>query len=71
MSLIYALHSLGLGTCCLNWSVTRERDLALRKDAKIDHSESIIMMIAVGNLPDNFSVANSSRKPVEEILVLR
>jgi nitroreductase len=68
MSLIYALHSLGLGTCCLNWSVTMERDKALRHEAGIDDSESIIMLIAVGHLPDTLSVACSPRRKTEEVL---
>jgi nitroreductase len=71
MSLIYALHSLNIGTCCLNWSVTYETDQALRRDAGIEDSETIIMMLAVGHLPDHFSVARSSRRKVEEILIIK
>ncbi|MDB9445941.1 nitroreductase family protein [Anabaena sp. CS-542/02] len=70
MSLIYALHSLGLGSCCLNWCVSHQTDKLLRKDAGIKESETVIMMLAVGNLPDELSVANSARKAVEEVLVL-
>lgn len=70
MSLIYALHSLGVGTCCLNWSATYERDQAVRVDAGIGESEAIIMMIAVGNLPDSLNVARSSRRKVEEVLTV-
>lgn len=69
MSLIYALHSLGVGTCCLNWSVTYQVDQALRCDAGISDSEIIIMMIAVGHMPDQFCVAQSSRKKVQDILI--
>lgn len=71
MSLIYALHSLGLGTCCLNWSVKLEKDRALRKEAEISDSEAIIMLIAVGHLPDTFSVASSPRRKTEEVLVIK
>jgi nitroreductase len=70
MSLIYALHSLGLGSCCLNWCVSHQTDKLLRKDAGIKESETVIMMLAVGNLPDELSVAKSARKAVEEVLVL-
>jgi len=69
MSLIYALHSLGLGTCCLNWSVEKELDQQLKKVTGISDSESILMMIAVGHLPDNLKITQSPRKSVQELLV--
>ena len=67
MSLIYSLHSLGLGTCCLNWSVEKETDAQLRKITNIPASENIIMLIAVGHLPDEFEVAISQRLPLDEV----
>lgn len=69
MSLVYALHSLGLGAICLNWSVEKEGDQALRQVAAIPDSEVVIMLIGVGFPPDKLKVAQSCRKPVEEILV--
>ncbi len=71
MSLVYALHSLGLGTCCLNWSVEYEVDRTLKNAVGIDDSESIIMMIAIGHLPENLKVAQSNRKKIEEVLFFR
>ncbi len=68
MTLIYALHSLGLGTCCLNWSKEMEDDLALRKIADIPEQENIIMLIAVGCLPDELYIPWSYRSPIEEII---
>ena len=70
MSLIYALHSLGVGSCCLNWAVTYEKDRDLRRDIEIAKSEVIIMMIAVGNLPKKFRVATSPRRSTQEITVI-
>jgi nitroreductase len=67
MSLIYALHSLGLGTCCLNWSVEQEVDRKLREIAKIKDSENIIMLIAVGHIPSQLMVAHSQRKALTEV----
>lgn len=71
MSLVYALHSLGLGSCCLNWSVEYEVDRALKNAVGIDDSESIIMMIAVGHLPENLKVAQSNRRNIQEVLFLK
>lgn len=70
MSLIYALHSLGLGTCALNWSATRAQDQQLRKTVPIPEEDVVIMMIAVGHLPETFRVAQSPRKPLDEVLVV-
>ena len=71
MSLVYALHSLGLGTCCLNWSVVYELDVALKKAVGISDSDSIIMMIAVGHLSKKLKVAQSARKDLEEVLIVK
>jgi nitroreductase len=71
MSVIYALHSLGLGTCCLNWSVEYKVDRQMRKAAGISDSEAVIMMIGVGHLPDEFMVAQSSRKKIDEVLIVK
>lgn len=68
MSLIYALHSLGLGSCCLNWSVEPEADRALKQRAGIASDQQIIMLIAVGHLPDQLTVAQSPRRPIEQVL---
>lgn len=68
MSLVYALHALGLGACCLNWSADKTQDLGLRKVVNFKESEAVIMMIAVGHLPDQFKVAKSSRKQLQHFL---
>ncbi|MBT9455300.1 MAG: nitroreductase family protein [Burkholderiaceae bacterium] len=68
MSLIYALHSLGLGTCCLNWSVEPQADRALKAASGIPTDHAVIMMLALGHLPDEFRVANSPRRPLTEVL---
>jgi nitroreductase len=69
MSLIWALHSLGVGTCSLNFCVEKETDAALRACADIPDSEAVIMMIAVGSLPEEFAVAQSPRRQLGEVIV--
>lgn len=68
MTLVYALHSLGLGTCCLNMSSTRAQDRGLRRDVAIRPNDTVIMMIAVGNLPDTYRVTESPDRPIEDLL---
>jgi nitroreductase len=68
MSLVYALHSLGLGTCCLNLCQNASEENRLRALVGITPHHSPVMMIAVGNIPETLSVAHSQRKLVKEVL---
>lgn len=70
MALCLSFHDLGYGTCCLNWSKEPEADRQMRAAAAIPSSEQIIMLIAVGTLPDEFKVARSYRPPVDRCLVV-
>ncbi len=67
MSFVYALHSLGLGSCCLNWSVSSKTDRAFRKTGFIPAEESVIMMVAIGHVRKGSRVASSRRLPVDRI----
>ena len=71
MSLVYALHSLGLASCCLTCGIDRHRLNELRKMFDIPGSHVITMMIAVGYPPEHFAVAQSTRKPLEDIFTVR
>ena len=68
MSLCLALHALGYGTCCLNWSKERADDRRLREAAKLPATEQVIMLLAVGCLPDEFQVACSSRLEIDQVV---
>ena len=68
MSILYSLHSLGLGACALNTSYSLQEELNFRKITKIKLDEEPIMMIAVGKLKPEFKVAQSHRKNIENIL---
>lgn len=68
MSLIYGLHSLGLGTCCLNWSKSKRTDRQLRRLLGLPENEVVLMMIAVGHLPEEFEVASSPRYPLSDVM---
>lgn len=68
MNLMLALHAVGLGSCPLNTCMPWLNSKRLKKAAEIEPHERIIMMIAVGNLPDEFCVAQSEKYPVEKTL---
>lgn len=67
MSIIYALHSLGIGSCCLNWSKGPLSDRKLRQCIDIPNEESLVMMLAVGYPNDSIKVCESPRDRVESI----
>lgn len=66
MSFVYALQSKGIGTCFLNWSVNFGTDMKLKKKLGIPSHYNIITAIAVGNFPDEFSVAQSPKLDLSE-----
>jgi nitroreductase len=70
MTLVYALHSLGLGTCMLAWNAAPDVDDALRAAARLDDAEDVAMLIAVGHLPDTLNVPVSTRYPTGTVATL-
>lgn len=70
MSLMYSLHSLGLGCCPLASNFGRQYDQNLRSVACIAEDEVPIMMMALGYLPDEVVVPVARRKPAEEVIIV-
>ncbi|KAJ5549257.1 Nitroreductase [Penicillium frequentans] len=68
MSLNFALHAGGMGTCMLNWSAEVEQDKALRSTFEIPEYEIIITMLGVGGLPESLHVAASPAPVADDIL---
>jgi nitroreductase len=66
MSFLYALHSQGLGACPLHWMVPPKRSQQLRNLLSIPMSKNIVMVISVGNLPENIRTAKSVRYGIDE-----
>lgn len=69
MTLLYGLHYQGLGACTLNWSAGRRKDLALRRQLDLPESHLVCTLIGVGNLRDDFRVAASPRRSLEEVVI--
>ncbi|WP_372717005.1 nitroreductase family protein [Novipirellula sp.] len=70
MSLMYALHYKGIGTCPLNWMVLPSVDKKLRQLLRLSPSENTIMMISGGLILDHFRVAKSARKSIDDQLTI-
>ena len=74
MSIVYALHSLGVASCCLNWSQSPANDKRVRSLIDIKPNQTIVMMIAVGWPDELNNVCVSERRPLDEVystLILR
>ena len=67
MSLVMAFHSIGLSTCCLNWSCSGRNDLRLRRLVDIKPEHTVIMMLAVGHPREKIKVCASERRPLTEV----
>lgn len=70
MNLMLSLHAAGLGSCPLNTCMPWLKEAKLKKSAGIPDHERLIMMIAVGNLLDEFSVAQSEKYPIDKVVRL-
>jgi nitroreductase len=67
MNLLYALHYYKIAACPLNWCKSPQEDLNLRNVISIPDNETVIVVIACGNLPEEFMIANSPRTPTSLI----
>jgi hypothetical protein len=70
MNLLYALHYYRIGACTLNWCSVPDQDLELRRICSIKPSETVILIIACGGVPDKFRLTVSHRNNYKNILVI-
>ena len=68
MNLLLALHSMGVGSCCLNLCVPYTREKQIKHVGGIGEFERPIMMIGIGYYDANTRVASSWRKETYQIL---
>ena len=70
MNLCYSLHYYGIGHCILNWSVSPSIDKVIRTILPIENSENIAAVVLCGKPTNEFDVAASPRKCVDDIFVV-
>lgn len=68
MSLILALHSLGLGSCAMNTCIPYVDEKKIKLIGDIPSNERLIMMLGVGQLKDEFKVPVSYKKDESQIV---
>ena len=69
MTLTYALHSKGYATCCLNCCTNFPAPISLCHEMGVSLVNQPVMIIAVGNYPENFSAARSTRRPLSDVIL--
>jgi nitroreductase len=67
MTLLNALHFNKIAACSLNWSVSSDKDITMRKLLNIPENEVVLLVISCGYPPENFKMAASPRKKANEI----
>lgn len=68
MNLLYALHAYQIGACALNWRGNKQKDNLLRSMLDIPGNEEVIIIIAAGYPPEEFTYVQSVRTNVAESL---
>ena len=67
MNFINALHSLGIGTCCIQFGNPFKEEKIIKKELKIKESERVAVIVTAGYYDDISRIPYSTRKPLEEI----
>ncbi len=67
MSLVYALETLELGTCCINWPDMEDMERQIAAELRLADDERVVMLMAVGYPDPTGMVAFSQKKPLEQI----
>ena len=68
MNLSYALSYCEVAHCILTGSLERDKDTMIRSLSRIPDNEVVVAMLCCGEPPDNFSVAVSPRRDIDEVL---
>ncbi len=70
MNLLYALHFYKIGACTLNCYLTPAQNRKMRKILELPPFEEIVLLIAVGGVPDSFSVTASHRSQADSFTTI-
>ncbi len=68
LNLCYALHYCGIAHCILHWSVAPKADKAAHRLLGIPEREAIVQVLACGTPPEEFDIASSPRRSLEEVV---
>ncbi|MBO7657075.1 nitroreductase family protein [Candidatus Saccharibacteria bacterium] len=67
MNFINALHSIGIGSCFLEYNNNYREEKAMKKILDIKYSEKIVVVIALGHYPESSVIPCSTRKSLDDL----
>lgn len=67
MNFVNALHSLGIGSCCIQFGNSFKEELEFKKLLNIPENERIGVIVTAGYYDETSRIPYSTRKPIEEI----
>jgi nitroreductase len=69
MSFVYALETLGLSSCCINWPDVESKERQIESLIRLEADERVVMLLAIGYPDEKGMVAYSAKKAPEEVSV--
>ena len=67
MNFVNALHSLGIGSCCIQFGNSFKEEVKMKEELNIPKSERIGVIITAGYYDEISKIPYSTRKPIDEI----
>jgi nitroreductase len=67
MSFLFALETLGLSSCCINWPDIGSKEVAMRRELGLRDDERVIMLIAIGYPDPDGMVPYSQKKALTQV----
>lgn len=71
MNFVNALHSLGIGSCCIQFGNSFKEEIEFKKLLNISETERIGVIVVAGYYDNISKIPYSTRKPIEEIYLER
>lgn len=72
LALTEAFHYYGIASCILQNGESAEKNVEFRKVCKnIPKNEKIILFLAIGHYPEQFTYASSHRKKLQDVLIIK
>lgn len=68
MAFVFALETMGIASCCVNWPDIRHREAAMARALDLKPHERPIMCVAIGYPADTGLVPFSQKKPSSDLL---
>ena len=63
------LHSLGIGSCMLQWTTNLKNERELRKILNIPENEQIVLSLAIGYYKNNYKRLVATRKNISDFII--